>query len=39
MNLAKKIDSFLWIKKVSTNVHLINTFNNVLDLLSVKYLK
>lgn len=39
MNLAKKIDSFLWIKKISTNVHLINMFNNVLDLLSVKYLQ
>jgi hypothetical protein len=37
--MAKKIDSFLWNKKTTSNIHLINTFNYILDILSIKYLK
>jgi hypothetical protein len=39
MDIAKKIDSFLWIKKSVASIALIKTFNKILDLLSLKNLK
>ena len=37
-HVAKKINSFLWTKKTSSNFTLIKTFNIVMELLSIKYL-
>ena len=38
VQLTKKINSFLWTKKTSSNFNLIKTFNLILELLSIKYL-
>jgi hypothetical protein len=37
LDIAKKIDSFLWTKKSADNINLIKTFTKVLDILSCKY--
>jgi hypothetical protein len=37
--MSKKIDSFLWVKKNTSNIIFMKTFNKILDLLSVKCLQ
>lgn len=39
MELAKKIDSFLWAKKTAENISFVTTFTKILDLLSLKHLQ
>lgn len=39
MEIIRKIDAYLWIKKSSSNLNLIRMFNYILNLLSLKCLR
>lgn len=37
MEIAKKIDSYLWLRKTADNINFIKMFTKILDLLSCKH--